>query len=166
MIWLLLCAIVPAAIALALIAWHKWIAPWRQVEELATEIGRGEQPRTFLVHGGAQAQRIGLRLEKIFQDLKQLDKQIAKRESGMHTIFSAMHDALLVVDSNRRVILTNEVFRKLFTLPEIPAGTPLLEIVRDATLDRAIADAFGGGESIRSELTVDASQIEVHAVAT
>jgi len=166
MIWLLLCAIVPAAIALALIAWHKWIAPWRQVEELATEIGRGEQPRTFLVHGGAQAQRIGLRLEKIFQDLKQLDKQIAKRESGMQTIFSSMHDALLVVDSNRRVILTNDMFRKLFTLPEISVGTPLLEIVRDATLDRAIADAFGGGESIRSELTVDASQIEVHAVAT
>src|SRR5436189_4046070 len=166
MIWLLLCAIVPAAIALALIAWHKWIAPWRQVEELATEIGRGEQPRTFLVHGGAQAQRIGLRLEKIFQDLKQLDKQIAKRESGMQTIFSSMHDALLVVDSNRRVILTNDMFRKLFTLPEISVGTPLLEIVRDATLDQAIANASGRGESIRSELTVDASQIEIHAVAT
>ena len=166
MIWLLLCAIVAASIALALIAWRKWIAPWRQIDELVTQIGLGERPRTFLVHGGAQAQRIGLRLEKIFQDLKQLDKQIAKRESGMHTIFSAMHDALLVVDSNRRVILTNEVFRKLFTLPEISMGTPLLEIVRDATLDRAIADAFGGGESIRSELTVDASQIEIHAVAT
>ncbi|PYK23625.1 MAG: hypothetical protein DME52_12130, partial [Verrucomicrobia bacterium] len=166
MIWLLLCAIVPAAIALALIAWHKWIAPWRQVEELATEIGRGEQPRTFLVHGGAQAQRIGLRLEKIFQDLKQLDKQIAKRESGMQTIFSSMHDALLVVDSNRRVILTNDMFRKLFTLPEISAGTPLLEILRNPALDQAIANASGRGESIRSELTVDASQIEIHAVAT
>src|SRR5947207_6923607 len=155
MIWLLLCAIVPAAIALALIAWHKWIAPWRQVEELATEIGRGEQPRTFLVHGGAQAQRIGLRLEKIFQDLKQLDKQIAKRESGMQTIFSAMQDALLVVDSNRQVVLTNPTFRKLFATPEIWMGTPLLEIVRDATLDRAIADAFRGSESVRSELTLD-----------
>src|SRR5436190_11147994 len=166
MIWLLLCAIVPAAIALALIAWHKWIAPWRQVEELATEIGRGEQPRTFLVHGGAQAQRIGLRLEKIFQDLKQLDKQIAKRESGMQTIFSSMHDALLVVDSNRRVILTNDMFRKLFTLPEILVGTPLLEILRNPALDQAIANASGRGESIRSELTVDASQIEIHAVAT
>ena len=35
--------------------------------------------------------------------LKQLDKQIAKHESGMQTIFSAMQDALLVVDSDRRV---------------------------------------------------------------
>ncbi len=131
-----------------------------------TEIGLGEQPRTFLIHGGAEAQRIGLRLEKIFNDLQQLSKQIAKRESGLQTIFSAMQDALLVVDSNRQVILTNQVFRKLFAAPEISMGTPLLEIVRDATLDRAIADASRGSESVRSELTLDGSQIELHAVAT
>src|SRR2546425_3605156 len=166
MIWLLLCAIVAATIALALIAWRKWIAPWRQVEELVTEIGRGEQPRTFLIHGGAEAQRIGLRLEKIFNDLKQLSKQIAKRESGMQTIFSAMQDALLVVDSNRQVILTNQTFRKLFALPEISIGTPLLEIVRDATLDRVINHAFDHGGPVRSELTLDGLQIELHAVAT
>jgi two-component system phosphate regulon sensor histidine kinase PhoR len=166
MIWLLFCAIVAATIALALIAWRKWIAPWRQIEELVMQIGRDERPQTFLVHGAAQAQRIGLRLEKIFHDLKQLNKELAKRESGMQTIFSAMHDALLVVDSNRRVILTNDTFRKLFALPEISVGTRLLEIVRDVTLDRAIADAFRGSESIRSQLTVDASQIELHAVAT
>src|SRR6266403_5465317 len=166
MIWLLLCAIVAATIALALIAWRKWIAPWWQIEELVTQIDQGERPQTFLVHGGAEAQRIGLRLEKIFRDLTQLNKELAERESGMQTIFSAMQDALLVVDSNRKVILTNQTFRKLFALPEISMGTPLLEIVRDATLDRAIADAFRGNESVRSELTLDGSQIELHAVAT
>src|SRR5213593_1484109 len=166
MIWLLLSAIIASTMALVLIAWRKWIAPWRQVEELVTEIGRGEQPRTFLIHGGAETQRIGLRLEKIFQDLTQLNKQIAKRESGMQTIFSAMHDALLVVDSKRYVILANETFRKLFALPEISEGTPLLEIVRDATLDRVINDAFDHGGPVRSELTLDGSQIELYAVAT
>src|SRR5437870_11571267 len=166
MIWLILCAIVAATIALALIAWRKWIAPWRQIEELVTQIGRGERPRTFLVEGGGHARRAGLRLEKIFHDLKQLDKQIAKRELGMQTIFSAMQDALLVVDSNRHVVLTNDMFRKLFALPEISVGTPLLEIVRNVTLDRAIADAFGGNESVRCELALDGSQIELRAVAT
>src|ERR1700745_4119171 len=119
MIWLLLCAIVAGTIALALIPLRRWIARGRQVEELVTEIGCGEQPRTFLIHGGAEAQRIGLRLEKIFHDLKQVNKELAERESGMQTIFSAMQDALLLVDSNRQVILTNQTFRKLFALPEI-----------------------------------------------
>ena len=166
MSWFLLCVIVAATVAVALIAWRKWIAPWKEVEELVTQIARGERPRTFLVHDGAQAHRIGLGLEKIFHDLKQLDKQIAKHESGLQTIFSAMQDALLVVDSDRRVILTNQTFRKLFAAPEISTGAPLLEMVRDATLDRAITDAFLGGESVRSELALDGSQIELHAVAT
>jgi two-component system phosphate regulon sensor histidine kinase PhoR len=166
MTWLLLLAIVASTIALALITWRKWIAPWWQVEELVTQVWRGERPRTFLVDGGAPARRIGLRLEKILNDLRQLDKQIAKRESGMQTIFSAMQDALLVVDSSRHVVLINEPFRKLFALPEISVGTPLLEIVRHATLDRVIADAFGGGGAVRAELVLDGSQIELHAVAT
>ena len=165
MIWLLLCAVVALAVAVALIARRRWIAPWRQVEELVTEIERGERPRTFLIDGGAQAQRIGLRLEKVFEDLQQLNKQIAKRESGMQTIFSAMHDALLVVDSNRHVILANDMFRKLFGLPEISEGTTLLEIVRDATLDRVIEDAFARGGPVRSELALDGSQVELDAVA-
>src|SRR5207245_7537659 len=36
----------------------------------------------------------------------------------------------------------------------------------DATLDRVIAGAFGGGQPVRSELAVDDSQIELHAIAT
>jgi len=116
--------------------------------------------------GSAPARRIGFQLEKIAGDLEQLHKQIAKRESGMQTIFSAMQDALLVVDSNRQVILPNPTFRKLFDAPEISVATPLLEIVRDPTLDRLLTDAFRGDGPIRCELTLDGSQIELHAVAT
>jgi two-component system, OmpR family, phosphate regulon sensor histidine kinase PhoR len=166
MSWLLLFAIVAATLVVGLIVWRKWIAPWRQVEELATQIGRGERPRTFLIDGGVQAQRIGLRLEKVSEDLQQLNKQIAKRESGMQTIFSAMHDALLVVDSNRHVILANDTFRKLFALPEISEGTPLLEIVRDATLDRVIENVLGRGGPVRTEMALNGSQVELDAVAT
>ena len=151
---------------IAFVVWRKWIAPWRQVEEVITQIGRHERPRTFLIEGSAPAQRIGFQLEKLVNKLEQLQKQIAKRESGMQTIFSAMHDALLVVDSNRQVILTNQTFRKLFDAPEISVATPLLEIVRDPTLDRLLIDAFRGDGPVRCELTVDDLQIELHAVAT
>jgi two-component system phosphate regulon sensor histidine kinase PhoR len=148
------------------IVWRKWIAPWQQLEQVVTQIGRGERPRTFLMEGSVPAQRIGFQLEKIVTELEQLQKQIAKRESGMQTIFSAMHDALLVVDSNRQVILTNQTFRKLFDAAEISLATPLLEIVRDPTLDRLLTEAFRGAGPVRCELALDGSQIELHAVAT
>jgi two-component system phosphate regulon sensor histidine kinase PhoR len=163
---LLVCAIVALAVAFGLLTWRKWIAPWRDVEELVAQIRRGERPPTFLIEGGAEARRVGLELEKTFDNLAQLNKQVAKRESGLQTIFSAMQDALLVVDSTRSVILTNETFRRLFALPEVSVGTPLLEVVRDATLDRVVADALAGTVPVRSELALDASQIELCAVAT
>jgi two-component system phosphate regulon sensor histidine kinase PhoR len=164
--WLIGVLICGALSVIALIVWRKWIAPWRQVEDVVTQIGRGERPRTFLMEASAPAQRIGFQLEKIVADLEQRQKQIAKRESGMQTIFSAMQDALLVVDSNRRVILTNQMFRKLFDALEIPPGTPLLEIARDPTLDQVLTDAFRCRGPVRCELTLGESQIELHAVAT
>jgi two-component system, OmpR family, phosphate regulon sensor histidine kinase PhoR len=164
--WFVIVLICVAFGCIAFIAWRKWIAPWQQIEQVITQIGRGERPRTFLMEGSVPAQRIGFQLEKIVNELEQLQKQIAKRESGMQTIFSAMQDALLVVDSNRQVILTNETFRKLFVVPEISLAMPLLEVVRNATLDRVLTDAFSGRAPSRSELAVDGSQIELHAVAT
>src|SRR5207248_4388043 len=137
---------------IALVVWRKWIAPWRQVEDVITQIGRGERPSTFLVQGSAPAQRIGFQLEKIVSDLEQLNKQIAKRESGLQTIFSAMQDALLLVDSNRQVILTNETFRKLFGVAEPSVAIPLLEIVRNPTLEGVLTDTFRGKGPVRGEL--------------
>ena len=51
-------------------------------------------------------------------------------------------------------------------LPKFQLATPLLEIVRDPTLDRLLTDAFRGDQPARCELTLDGSQIELHAVAT
>jgi two-component system, OmpR family, phosphate regulon sensor histidine kinase PhoR len=165
-VWFAIVLICAALGCIAFIVWRKWIAPWRQLEQVITQIGRGERPRTFLMEGSAPAHRIGFELEKIVTDREQLRKQVAKRESGMQTIFSAMQDALLVVDSNRQVILTNEMFRKLFDAPEISLATPLFEIVRDPTLDRLLTDAFRDDGPVRCELALDESQIELHAVAT
>jgi two-component system phosphate regulon sensor histidine kinase PhoR len=151
---------------LAFVVCRRWIAPWRQVEQVITQIDRGERPRTFLIDGSAPARRIGFKLEKILGDLEQLHSQIAKRESGMQTIFSAMQDALLLVDFNRQVILTNETFRKLFGVVEISVAMPLLEIVRNPTLEGVLTDAFAGDGPVRSELALDDSQLELHAVAT
>ena len=164
--WIVVVLICAALGSLAFIVWRKWIAPWRQVEQIVTEIARGERPRTFLMDGSTPTQRIGFQLEKIAGELEQLHKQIAKRESGMQTIFSAMQDALLLVDSNRQVILTNHTFRKLFDAPEVSVATPLLEIVRDPTVDSLITDAFGTDGPVRCELAVEDSQMELHAVAT
>src|SRR5436189_1136615 len=168
--WLILAIICGIVAVTVLVLWRKWAAPWRQIEELVTQIGRGERPPTFLVDGGADAQRVGVALESIFARQQELDRQMAGRESGTQTILGAMQDGLLVVDARRRITLMNRTFEKLFGLRDPAAGVPLLETIRHATLDWLIADTLRTGEAMRTELSLADSQthserqIEVNAV--
>jgi two-component system phosphate regulon sensor histidine kinase PhoR len=152
MSWLFLGVICVLFAATAVVVWQKWVAPWRQVERLVRQIAGSGHPGTFLVDGGPESKRVGLALENIFARQQELGRQIAGRESGTQTILRAMQDGLLVVDKNLRVTLVNQAFRELFGSPEISLGAPLLDVVRDATVDRLIEETLRTGKAMQSEL--------------
>jgi len=130
--WLLLWAISGLAIALGYAVWRRWIAPWSRVENMIRQVARGERPRTFLINGGSAPRRVGLALEAISNLQQQLNHQIAERAVGTETIFAAMQDGLLVVDTRHRISLVNRSFRHLFGLGNSIVGHPILEIARIA----------------------------------
>src|SRR5436853_5237145 len=154
MYWLILGALCVLFAVTALVLWQKWAAPWPQIEQLVSQIARGEPPSTFLINGGAGPHRIGLALENIFARQQELDRQIAGRESGTQTILGAMQDGLLGVDARGRITLMNRPFEKLFELRNPAVGVPLLETVRHATLDWLIAETLRTGKAMRSELSL------------
>jgi len=170
MYWLILGVLCALFAVTALILWQKWAAPWSQIEQLVSQVARGEPPSTFLINGGAGPHRIGLALENIFARQQELEHQIAGRESGTQTILGAMQDGLLVVDARSRIMLMNRPFEKLFELRDPAVGVPLIEAVRHATLDELIVETLRTGEVMRSELSVADSRthgerhIEVSAV--
>jgi two-component system phosphate regulon sensor histidine kinase PhoR len=162
--WFLFWAILAVAIAFAIFVWRKWIAPWRPIQQLADQVARGESPRTFLVNGGTESQRVGFALERIFAHLEEVNRAAAGRESGTQTILRAMQDGLLVVDAHRRVILANRAFRRLFDLRQIAAGEPLLDILRNPAVEQLIHDALHSPKWERTELSMDDRDLEISAV--
>src|ERR1700737_5591852 len=116
MSWILLAAIVGSTVAIVYVACRKWILPWRHIERLVREIGPREQPRTFLMQGGKEAQRVGVALEDIFRRQQELNRQIDERASGQKAILSAMQDGLLVVDGRGRQGLLNRAVCNLFEI--------------------------------------------------
>ena len=156
--WLLLWAISGLAIAFGYAVWRKWIAPWSRVENMIRQVARGERPRTFLINGGSAPRRVGLALEAISNLQQQLNHQIAERAVGTETIFAAMQDGLLVVDTRHRISLVNRSFRHLFGLGNSIVGHPILEIIREADLDRLIAETLRTGTPQGHELIISDSQ--------
>jgi two-component system, OmpR family, phosphate regulon sensor histidine kinase PhoR len=170
MYWLILGVLCALFAVTALLLWQRWSAPWPQIEQLVSQIARGERPSTFLINGGKEPHRVGLALENISARQQELERQIAGRESGTQTILSAMEDSLLVVDARSRITLMNPTFEKLFELRDPAVGVPLVEAVRHATLDQLVAKTLLTGEAMRSELSLADSRshserhIEVSAV--
>jgi two-component system phosphate regulon sensor histidine kinase PhoR len=164
MSWILLGAIVGSTIAISYLAWRKWILPWRRIEQLVKQVGRGEQPETFLIEGTNEAQRVALALEDILTRQRELDRQIGERASGQKAILSAMQDGLLVVDSHRRVALANRAFSELFGVGEDSLGAPLLESVRDPALEQIVGETFRGGVPIQGELAAGRREFQMTSV--
>src|SRR5436309_2550920 len=170
MSWLLLGLICVLFAGMAVVVWRKWVAPWQQIEQLVARIRDSQRPSTFLVNGGTESKRVGLALENIFARQQELDRHIAGPEYRTQTILRAMQDGLLVVDKSLRLTLVNQAFRKLFGLPEISLATPLLDVVRDATVDRLIEETLRTGKAMQSELNLADSKtnserdVEISAV--
>ncbi len=170
--WLVSLALGGLLAAAALFFWRNWVAPWREVERLVRQIARGENPSTFLVSGTVQAHRVALSLESITKHQRMLDQKIAEGIFGTQTVFSAMQDGLLVVDSERRITLVNETLGQLFGLREISLGANLLETIRDPSLEHLIAETLHAGEARQCELVMADSRdnlarhLELNAVPT
>src|SRR5438046_10608370 len=97
MFWVLLGAVVGSTIAIMYLVWRKWIAPWRQVDRLVRQIGRGERPQTFLVEGAKEAQRVSVAMEDIFSRQRELDRKDGERAAGKKAIFTAMEACFLAI---------------------------------------------------------------------
>lgn len=164
-VWILLAiATVGSTGAVAYVVWRRWIAPWSQIERLVTQIGRGEQPRTFLIEGGEEAQRTGVALESIFTRQRDLDRRIGEGVSGQKAILSAMKNGLLVVDRRRRLALVNPAFCELFKIDERWLGAPLLESVRDPAVEKIVGETFDRCGPSEGELMIGKREFQMASV--
>jgi two-component system phosphate regulon sensor histidine kinase PhoR len=158
------------ALAVALLAfgswrvWRDWIAPTRQLDQLVAAINAHEKPATFLIGEHGRMRRIGLALEEIYLRQKEFRSQAQKREFGVQAITGAMADGLVVVDHEHRVRLMNRAFRELFQVDPLTNDGSVLEIVRDAAVERLLGETIQRGESRRGTLTLpgaDGPHLEV-----
>lgn len=164
MFWFLLFAILGSTILIVYAAWRKWIAPWPQIERLVRQVGKGEQPRTFLVEGSKEAQRVSVALENIFGRQRELNRQVGERTAGQRAIFSAMQDGLLVVDRERRIALVNRAFHELFGIGEDSLGGPLLESVRDPAVEQIVGETFRERGPSQGELVIGNREFQMTSV--
>jgi two-component system phosphate regulon sensor histidine kinase PhoR len=167
--WLAFCGLIVVLLVAALAVWRKWVAPWKDVEELADAIVEHRAPRKFLISGNPHARRIGLALEDLTDRRRELEERLRAGELSVQAVFGAMLDGLVVVDELRRVRLMNREFRRVFAVGENVAGGSLLELIRNASVDRLVVKAIRDREPQQESLQLargpsEVREMEVSAV--
>lgn len=157
----------------AIVLWlrfrQRWIEPWREVDELVQSIVASDTPKKFLITANERANSIGLSLEKFAAKQRELERTAVEGSTGLQNILGALPDGVAVVDQQRRIHLVNPRFRQLFAVADLRPAVSVLEVVRNAMVDRTIATALERGE-LRSEVmtvlrgTESRRDVEVTAV--
>lgn len=159
--------IATAALFLVVVAWlfrRQWIHPWQELERLVGQITRAEQPRTFLVSGNRYAWRIGTALEAVLNRQQELDRQLMQGNAETDSVFSALTDALVVVDQAQRIQFCNRAFEQLFPGRSIVSGAPLLEVIRDADATDVIQAALVDRKAREAEIIQSKKTFQLAAV--
>jgi two-component system phosphate regulon sensor histidine kinase PhoR len=153
MLWWTLGIALLLVVAAVFVLQRLWLRPWQELEHLLTRIGRGEQPRTFLLGGTAQARRVGLALEQLLVRQRELDRQVSKDAAEVRAVLTALADGLLVVDSSQHILICNPAFEQLYGQSRIATGTALLDIIRDSDVIEPIRAALNHARARVAEVT-------------
>jgi two-component system phosphate regulon sensor histidine kinase PhoR len=153
MLWWTLGIALLLVVAAAFLLQRLYLRPWRELEQLLTRIGRGEQPPTFLLGGIARARRVGLALEQLLARQRELDRQVSKDAAEVRAVLTALTDGLLVVDSSQHILICNPAFEQLYGQSRIATGTALLDIIRDSDVIEPIRAALDQARARVAEVT-------------
>lgn len=167
--WIAFSVLAVVFFATALVAWRRWIAPWKDVEELSQAVVEKRPPRKFLISANPQSRRTGLALETLTDRQRELEERFREGESSVQAVFGAMLDGLVVVDDQRRVRMMNRESRRMFGLEKAEPGEPLLEVIRHASIDRMVAEAIRARQPRRESIQMsrgpsEGREMEVSAV--
>ena len=121
-------------------------------------ISGGQRPSTFLVSGAEGPHRVGIALEAIYQQQRELERRIADRASGANAVFESFSDGLLIVNERHEIRFVNQTFRNLFPADEGEFRGPMMQVIRDPVVDRLIDAALKSGEPERGELAISAPE--------
>jgi two-component system, OmpR family, phosphate regulon sensor histidine kinase PhoR len=154
MAWIAFFFLAGILIVMSILLWRRWGAPWRELEDLVESVVNSRAPRAFLINANKRAHRIGLALEKLAQQETERDHRMQIAEKSLQTILGAMPDGLLVVDDRRRVQLTSAKVVDLFGKAAGTLERPLIELVRDATVDRLVDESMRTGQSRNGSMAI------------
>jgi two-component system, OmpR family, phosphate regulon sensor histidine kinase PhoR len=96
-------------------------------------------------------------------ELADIQARLQTAYSAMSRLADASSDALLVVDTERRIWLINQAARDVFAVKEQTTGQTLMSVTRNHELDAIVQDVLRGEAMLDSQLELQERSFRVHS---
>jgi two-component system phosphate regulon sensor histidine kinase PhoR len=132
-----------------------------RVERVARQLGASDAgvPAHVQYRGSHEVGALAAAVNRVERNLEEKIEQLESEQHLLSAAVSGMKEALVVVGPDRRILLANEAFRRLFQPAEEPVGRLLGQVVRNPTVLRDLDHALGEGDELH-ETTVHAPELD------
>ncbi len=125
------------AILLSLIYTGRLIKPVSTILRATSRIAEGHYDERIFIKTGDELESIAVKINDTAEKLGQTFKELTDGNSKMRSVLFSMKEALIAVDNEFNVILTNNAAKEMFGLEEADMGEYLLRAVRNSQLYNA-----------------------------
>ena len=120
---------------------------------VAKKIAKGNFNARVSPKGKDEIGELSFSLNQMAQELRRLFTTLAVEREELQKILSAMVEGVVVLDSQKRIILANESFKKMCGFSsESVTGKPYWEIIRNVDIDELIERILRSGKTEASEI--------------
>lgn len=94
-------------------------------------------------------------LKEIAERIKNLDQTAAQERFGLSTVLGSIGEGVLIVDQSLRIRLANKGAAGLLNVQGSPEGRLLVDVFRNAEIQRLVRDSLSAGQAGRSEVVLE-----------
>jgi two-component system phosphate regulon sensor histidine kinase PhoR len=154
-------------LGLSVIITGRIAGPLQRMVRFANQVAANHFDKKLFVQNKDELGELAAALNGMSQRLSRTLEQITSERNHLQAILSGMEEGVLVTDLQGRIFLTNPSFKEIFSIAGPVEGKSVLEIVRNVTLQRALAAVIKNRQATAVEFATNEAPpkfLEVHVV--
>ncbi|RMG17498.1 MAG: sensor histidine kinase [Deltaproteobacteria bacterium] len=142
------------ALGMALLSRRVLGRPLTQLVTRIEALAQRQRPRHRVHSAVAELRALSDAVDTLAEEVRRGVTRAREERDRIDAVLASMTEGVVVVDTDARVRLVNQAFRRITGAPAEVEGRPLLEVVRSERLDRAARETLEGATGTVTELTL------------
>ncbi len=123
------------------------VSRMKEISTFSESVAGGDFSKRIEVRGRDELSDLAHSLNSTADRLETLFGSLTEERSQLATVLENVSEGILVLDRDKKVILSNRAFGQLFDRAQvIPSETPWYEVIRHADLQRFFEGVFASGQ--------------------